>query len=466
MKLSFFGGARNVTGSNYLLEAGKSRVLVDCGMYQERDLRSRNFEPFPFSPSDVDAVLLTHAHLDHCGLLPKLVKHGFRGRIYATAASADIAEIVMLDSARIQFEDMKHKKRRHAKTGKKSPYPYEPAYTVEDAEKAVKLFSPVAYGDTVEPVAGLTCTFSDAGHILGSSMIRVQTRNGSDPCSIVFSGDVGRWGSPILRDPSLFEQADYVVVESTYGSRLHKPNDEIPDNLARIINQTHRAGGNVVVPSFAVERAQELLYHLNELLRADRIPALPVFLDSPMAVRVTEVFLRHPELFDKKTLEILRRGEHPCDFPGLKLSRSVEDSKAIIARKDTSIVIAGSGMCTGGRIKHHLKHNISSRESTIMFVGYQASGTLGRLLLEGLEKVRIHGETHRVEARIEKVNGFSAHADRNELMRWLSGLKTAPKHVFVTHGEEQAAREFSQFVHLKTGWPVSSPSFGEQATLA
>ena len=464
-RLSFLGAARNVTGSNYMLESGGRRLLIDCGMYQEREFKSRNFEPFPYSPQDIDDVLLTHSHLDHCGLLPKLVKQGFKGNIYCTAAAADIAQIVMMDSARIQEEDIKHKRKRHEKENRKSPYPYEPLYSVEDAEAAAGMFRPVEYGQKVELGDGLACVFNDGGHILGSAMVRVNFRNDNEERTVLFSGDVGRWDTPILRDPDLFDEADYVVIESTYGNRLHKPNQQIPENLARIINQTYRAGGNVVVPSFAVERSQELLYHLHELLRQKRIPEIPVFLDSPMAVRVTEVFRRHPELFDEETRAMLNRGEHPCDFPGLTLSRTVDESKAINARKKPYIVIAGSGMCTGGRIKHHLKHNIENRASTLMFVGYQASGTLGRILLSGVETVRIHGETFRVEARVEKVNGFSAHADRNELMRWLSGLKRAPRHVFVTHGETDAADEFSDHVHLKTGWPTSVPSYKDTAEL-
>jgi metallo-beta-lactamase family protein len=465
IKLSFFGAAGNVTGAKYLLEAGGRRLLVDCGLYQERALQERNWAAFPFEAAALDAVLLTHAHLDHCGLLPRLHRAGFRGRILCTDATAEIAKIVLLDSARLQAEDVAYKQRRHAQKGRTSPYPYEPLYTVEDAERAAALFSPLRYDAPVDLGGGVSCAFREAGHILGSASLAVTARNGGGERRIVFSGDLGRPGMPILRDPAPIGAADYVLVESTYGNRVHKPSERIPDTLARVINQTVRAGGNVVVPSFATERAQDLLYHMHLLLRQQRIPRLRVFLDSPMAVRVTEVFKRHPELLDAETAAMLQRGEHPCDFPGLTLCRTADESKAIQAEKAPCVVIAGSGMCTGGRIKHHLKANIGRRESTILFVGYQAAGTLGRLLLDGLEEVRIHGEMRRVEARIEKVNGFSAHADRNELWDWLAGTGRPPRQAFVVHGEPEAAGEFAALLRSRAGWRATAPGYGDVAEL-
>ena len=461
MKITFYGAAQNVTGSNYLLDINGSRVLVDCGFYQERELRNRNFEPFEYKALDIDAVLLTHAHLDHCGLLPKLVKHGFKGKIFCTPATADIAQIVMTDSARIQEEDIKHKKRRHERQNRESPYPYEPLYTVEDAEAVPGHMVQVEYGVPTTIVDGLQCTFKDAGHILGSSQLHLELKEADKTRTLVFSGDMGRWDTPLLCDPEMLDTADYVVTESTYGNRTHKPNEEIPDIIARIVNQTVRAGGKVVVPSFAVERSQELMFHLNNLLRDGRIPQLPVYLDSPMAVRVTEVFRRHPELMDEETTAMMARGDHPCNFPGLMLSRTVDESRAINADQTPAVIIAGSGMCTGGRIKHHLKHQIDRRESTLMFVGYQAKGTLGRILLSGVETVRLHGETYNVDCRIEKVNGFSAHGDRTEIFKWLSSLKEAPRKVFVTHGEAEAAQDFSEYIRLRTQWNVAVPSYTE-----
>ena len=465
MKISFFGAAQNVTGSNYLLDINGSRVLVDCGYYQERDFRSRNHDDFKYNPVDIDAVLLTHAHLDHSGLLPKLVKHGFKGKIFCTEATADIAKIIMYDSAHIQEEDIKHKKKRHAKQNKTSPYPYEAIYRQEDVDATAELLRTVKYGEEMQIVDGLKCTFNDAGHILGAAMLYLTMQEGDKTRTMIFSGDMGRPETPILCDPTKFEKADYVVIESTYGNRVHKPNKDIPETLARIINQAHKSGGNVVVPSFAVERSQELLFHMHNLLQAGRIPKLQVYLDSPMAVRVTEVFHRHPELFDEETSAMLARGEHPCDFPGLMLTRSVDESKAIAVHKEACVIIAGSGMCTGGRIKHHIKHNIGKPESTIMFVGYQAVGTLGRTLLAAPEKIRIHGEEYSVEARIEKINGFSAHADRNELFAWISALTDSPKHVFVTHGESEAAKVFGEYINLKTGWDVSVPEYCDEHEL-
>jgi len=463
--LTFHGAAQNVTGSRYLLETDGGKVLVDCGLYQERKLRERNWDPFPVRPDTLDAVVLTHAHLDHCGLLPKLVREGFTGSVYCTAATADIARIVLLDAAHLQEEDAAFKKRRHAREGRKGRHPEVPLYTTEDAEAALPLLAAVPYDKATRLAPGIEATFHEVGHILGAAAITMELEDGGRSRKLLFSGDVGRWDVPILRDPIAVKNADYVVVESTYGNRLHKPSEQIPDRLADVITRTAREGGNVVVPSFAVERTQELLYHLNELLHEDRIPHLRVFVDSPMAIRVTEVFKRHEELFDEEARALLAEGRHPCDFPGLTMARTSDESKSINQIKGTAIIIAGSGMCTGGRIKHHLAHNIARAESTVLFVGYQASGTLGRIILEGAPEIRIHGETHPVKANVAKINGFSAHADRDELLRWLAGLGTAPRHVFVTHGEPESAKSFAKSVAETHGWQTSVPSFGDRAVL-
>jgi metallo-beta-lactamase family protein len=465
IKLGFYGAARNVTGSKYLLEANGKKILIDCGMYQERFLKNRNWEPFPFPPESLDAVLLTHAHIDHCGLLPKLVRDGFRGRIYCTDATAEIVRIMLLDSARLQEEDAFKKKRRHEREERKGPYPEVPLYTVQDAEACFPMFSPLPYGKKLRLADGVEAVFHDAGHVLGSSMIMFNISQGGESRKILFSGDLGRRNRPILKDPTRFKEADYVIVESTYGDRLHDNGDKIADELEEIINSTIEAGGNIVVPSFALERSQEILYYMNELLAADRIPHLLVFFDSPMAISITEVFEKHVDLFDKEAGAIIRSGHSPFDFPGLNRVSTTDESKAINRIKGSIMIIAGSGMCNGGRIKHHLVSNISRRESTILFVGYQAVGTLGRQVVEGSKLVRILGAKHRVKARIAQLNGFSAHADRDELFRWLSALKNPPRGVFVVHGEEESSQKFAGFLTDNLGWNVSVPEYRDEVVL-
>jgi len=464
-KLKFLGAAQNVTGSCYCLESGGSRLLIDCGIVQERKFLSRNWNPFPVPPETIDAVLLTHAHLDHSGLIPKLVREGFKGKIYATAATSDISEIMLLDSAKIQEEDAAFKKRRHQREGRNGPFPEIPLYDINDAERSLNHFSPVNYGEPVALGEGIRATFHDAGHVLGSAMIKLSVREGNEERTVLFSGDIGRWHKPILRDPTVFSQADYVIVESTYGDRLHESSGDIDDNLAEVINSTVSAQGNIVIPSFALERAQELLYHLNELLKAHRIPRLITFMDSPMAINITEVFERHPKLFDKEMTQTIRQHQSLFDLPGLKMVRRTEDSKAINNIKGTSIIIAGSGMCTGGRIKHHLFSNITRPQSTILFIGYQAAGTLGRQIVGGARRVRILGQYLPVEAKIKQIHGFSAHADRDELLRWLGGLKQAPRKVFITHGEAEAAASFAGYLSQETGWNTLIPRYKQTVTL-
>lgn len=464
IKLTFLGAAQNVTGSCYLVETANTRFLVDCGLYQERGLRKRNWEPFPIPPTTLNSVLLTHAHLDHCGLLPKLVREGFSGPIYCTSATSEIAQIMLLDSASLQEEDADFKRLRHEKEGRKGPFPEIPLYTVDDAKACFRLFLPVKYNEPVQISKGIEAVFYDAGHVLGSAMIKVKVQ-GTGERTLLFSGDIGRWGKPILREPTLFEQADYVFVESTYGNKLLESPEDSACKLADVINRTAKAGGNVVIPSFALERSQEILYYLNRFLIENRIPHLMVFFDSPMAVNINEVFEHHTELFDEDMINLMRRGKSPFDFRGLKLVRTAEESKAINHIKGTVIVIAGSGMCTGGRIKHHLVTNISRKESTIAFVGYQAMGTLGREIVDGAQKVRILGKYYPVKATVVKLNGFSAHADRGELLKWLYGLRTPPRRVFVTHGESESSHYFAATVKDKTGWHVVVPEYKDEIIL-
>jgi len=465
MKLTFLGAASNVTGSCYMLETNGGRFLIDCGMHQERQLLMRNWDPFPVPPGTINAVLLTHGHLDHCGLLPKLVREGFKGNIYCSSATAEIAKVVILDSAKIQEEDAAFKKKRHEKEGKKGKFPEIPLYTVKEAETALPLFTGIGTAQDFQLQDGVVVSFHEAGHILGSTSIMLRVRQGIEERIIVFSGDIGRWHAPIIRDPILFTEADYIVMESTYGDKDHEPESEVPIQLANIINSTKEAGGNLVIPVFAVERTQELLYHLSGLLENDLIPNLTVFVDSPMAVKVTEIFRHHQELFDDETRLLIQQGVNPCDFPGLVMCRTADESKAINNIKGTVIIMAGSGMCNAGRIKHHLAANISRPESTILFVGYQAVGTPGRIILDGAEKIRIFGQMREIEARIARITGFSAHAGKSELIKWLSALKRPPRHVFVTHGESEVSNSFAGYVKAEKGWPTSVPVYKEEAIL-
>jgi metallo-beta-lactamase family protein len=465
-RLTFLGATQNVTGSRYLLEAGGQRILVDCGLYQERDLLARNWDPFPVPPASIDTLLLTHAHVDHCGYLPRFVHDGFHGRIVSTPATAEVAAIVLTDSAKLQVEDAAFKKKRHAREKRTGPHPEVPLYTLDDVATTLPLFDLVGYDTPVAIGDGVTAEFRDAGHILGSASVLVAFGSGAARRSILFSGDVGRWDKPLLNDPVAATGADWIVVESTYGDRLHEKTAEIGEHLASVVTETRKRGGNIVVPSFALERTQEVLWYLNELLAANRIPHLLVFVDSPMAVRVTDVFEKHPEILDEQMRKLMLNHSSPFHFSGLKLIRTVEQSKAINHISGTVMIIAGAGMCNGGRIKHHLETNITRPQSTVLFVGYQAIGTLGRQILDGRPEVRLFGQMVPVRAKIESIPGFSAHADRDELTRWLSGMKKPPRQVFVTHGEPEAAAAFARHIGEHFGWQTTVPAYLESVPLA
>lgn len=458
MKIRFLGAARQVTGSRYLLEAGGLKLMIDCGLFQERPYLARNWAPPPAGSDRVDALLLTHAHLDHCGLIPRMVREGFDRPILTTAPSIELAGIIMEDAARIQEEDAHLKRKRHERQKRSGAYPVTPLYAVEDARRAMGLFRPAMLNQPVALSDRVSVTYHDAGHILGSAMLELTVREGGAPRTVVFSGDVGQWNKPIIRDPSLFERADYVIMESTYGDRRHPQVGDVEAQLCAVINETVRAGGNVLIPTFAVERAQELMYHIGRLIHQDRIPNLLTFLDSPMAVDVTEVFRRHRDYMDADAQRLIN-GESVLKFPGLRLVSKTVESKAINRIRGSCIIMAGSGMCTAGRIKHHLLRNIGRPECAVVFVGFQARDTLGREILEGRPEVRILGQMVKVKARIAEVYGMSAHADQPALMRWLGSLKAPPQRVFLTHGEPDAAEALAGEIRRNLGFDVEVPEY-------
>ncbi len=466
VKLHFLGANRQVTGSRYVLEIADQKILVDCGMFQEREFVSRNWENFPVAATEIDTVVITHAHIDHCGLLPRLVKQGFQGKIHATQPTVDLLDIMLKDAAYIQMEDVKYKQKRHKKQGRQSPFPYEPLFDDKDAVQTLRLLIGLPYDQPTRIAEDVQVTFREAGHILGSACLQFDVHNAAGVAQqIVFSGDIGQWGKPLIRDPSVINKADFLVMESTYGDRNHRDGGDIVSQLKEIINRTHDRGGKIIIPTFAVERAQELMYHISGLVHEDEIPDIPIFLDSPMAIDVTEVFHNHRDAYDEDTWQRILEGIPPLNFAGLHMCRTTEQSKSINKVKGPAIIMSTAGMCTAGRIKHHLKNNISDAKNTILFVGYQGRGTLGRLILDGKEIVRIHGKDHKVKAEIERIYGFSGHADRDALLKWAASISPAPRHVYLTHGEEDAALSLAETLRERH-WDVTVPHFLDVVELA
>ena len=468
MKLQFLGAARQVTGSQYYVEADGAKILIDCGMYQERAFLERNWAQSPVRLRDVDAILLTHAHVDHCGLAPKLVHEGFRGPIITTAASADLVELILRDAAQIQAEDAAFKEKRHRREGREpreGQRPVKPLYTMNDVDRTLPLLQPVAYRQPVRIKDHVSAVFHDAGHILGSAIVELRVNGRQEPRRLIFTGDLGQWDRPIVRNPTVFSEADYVVMESTYGDRDHKNHNSVESQLEEVVNETIAVGGKVIIPIFAIERAQELVYHLNRLIHSGHIPELPVYLDSPMAADVNEVFRKHRECFDAEAEEMVASGESLLKFPSLHVVRTVEESKTINYRKGPAIIMSTSGMCTAGRIKHHLAQYIGRPECTILFVGYQSQGTLGRQILDGNQEVRIHGITRFVKARVAQIQGISGHADRQGLFKWLAAFHRPPRELFLTHGEADAALAFAQQVRDTLHWNVTVPEYRQTVTL-
>lgn len=466
VQLTFLGANRQVTGSRYFLEAGGLRLIIDCGMFQERKYLDRNWEPFPVDPSTIDAMLLTHAHLDHCGLIPRLVAQGYNKPIYTVEPSVELAKIILADAGHIQEEDARYKAKRHRREKRKGKHPEIPLYDAEDAADVFPLLKPVAYNQSMKLNDRVSVVFKDAGHILGSAFLEITVTNDDGKTErLVFSGDIGQWDKPLLEDPELVHEGDWIVMESTYGDRLHKENGPIEDQIERIVNASVESGGNILIPTFAVERAQELIYYLGVLMRADRIPRLRVYLDSPMAINVTEVFHDHCHYLDDAVRERVKGCAEALGYPELILSKTANQSKAINGLTGTNIILAGSGMCTAGRIKHHLRNNLANEKTTVVFVGYQAAGSLGRLISEGRDEVRIHGKMIPVNAKIERIYGLSAHGDRNDLIRWLGGLSRPPRGVFLTHGDGESADALAHAINEHYGWHVQVPEYKESVTL-
>jgi metallo-beta-lactamase family protein len=475
MKLTFLGAAREVTGSSYLVEADGVRFLVDCGMFQGgRETRAKNQRAFSFDPRSIDFVILTHAHIDHSGLLPRLVALGFKGSIHTTRATCDLLAVMLPDSAHIQEKEAEYANldrfrkdmdRRDQKRGL-PPHDIAPLYTVAQAQASLKQLNPVDYDLEITPHPLVRCTFRDAGHILGSAIAEVWVGEGERRRKIVFSGDLGQPARPLLRDPAHIHDADYLVVESTYGDRDHKSMEATQDELVEAINDTiERKGGNVVIPAFAVGRTQDMLYLLADLTRQGRIPKLTVFVDSPMATAATEITYKHMALLDEETHALMGRQGGAAHFRKLNFVEDVEESKALDRIRGGAVIISASGMCEAGRIKFHLRANLGRRESTILITGFQAAGTFGRRLVDGAKRVRLLGEDIPVRAELYTLGGLSAHADRTALLGWLGHFRSKPRQVFVVHGEDTVANGFAADLQKQFGWDVMAPTAGQSVVL-
>jgi len=464
MELAFLGATRTVTGSSYLLRVGNRRVMVDCGLYQGLpELQERNYTHPDVEWSNIDAILLTHAHIDHSGLIPRAIRLGYRGPIYAHQATIDLADIMLRDSAEIHERDAQWLSRKRLRAGKP---PVAPLFSKKDVTQAMKAFVPVKYGKQFDVFPEIRAEYRDAGHILGAASVAVDAGENGLSRRIVFSGDIGHHQAPILKDPHGFENADVVLIETTYGNRLHETPSERYSKLKMIINDAWKKRAKVVIPAFTVGRTQEILYIIGEMIEKAEIPNLRVFLDSPMAIAATGVHKLHPECFDKETHKRIRKGENPFSFPSLKMSRTVTDSRKINRHRGSAVIIAGGGMCSGGRIVHHLKHNLYHPDNHLVFVGYQAQGTLGRIILNGRKSIRLFGEDIAVKAQVTAIGAFSAHADKNGLLDWLGKYKSPPEMVFTVHGEEKSSVEFGNTIREEMGFQSYLPKLNQVVNLA
>lgn len=456
MKLKFLGGAKTVTGSCFYIECNKLKILVECGLYQGEGADEINRTAFDFRPEEIDYIFITHAHLDHSGMLPKVVRDGFKGKIFTTSATRDILELMLYDSANIQESDAEWLTRKAQRAGRP---PFQPLYTADNVREVIPLIEAKQYDHIYNLGNSIKYRFVDAGHILGSSTLELWAQDGQEGKKIVFSGDIGKKGNPIVKDPFAPAEADYIVMESTYGNRLHKPLKESIDELVDAIKITFKRGGNVFIPSFAVGRTQDLLYIFNNLVREKRLYNINVYLDSPLAEEVTKIYIAHPECYDEEAIRLFSQKSIDSSLR-LHFVKNIQESMSLNKIKSGIIVIAGSGMCDGGRIKHHLKHNLWRAECSIIFVGFQGKGTLGRKIVDGEKSVYIFGEEIAVNASIYTINGFSAHADRAELIEWLSYFKNTPE-IFIVHGEEEVAMSFRDLVKEKFGFTTHVPDRGE-----
>lgn len=456
MKIMFCGAASGVTGSCHLLKTEKHNLLMDCGQFQGGKAQEiLNYEPFPFEPAEVEAMILSHAHIDHCGRIPLLVKRGFRGKIYCTDATADLLEVMLLDSAHIHEMDAEWQSKRNMRAGKPA---VEPLYTTADAQESLKYVAPILYDQQIQINEDMKIVFNDAGHILGSAITEIWVREGEKESKVVFSGDLGVENRAILRDPTIIKKADCVIMETTYGNRVHGKNSTGISQLIEIVLKTIKRGGTVVIPSFAVGRTQELIFEFNRFYEKSspdykkELDGVEVIVDSPMATNATEVFRKNAQVFDEETKEYIMRGDNPLDFKNLRFTRSTEESQALNMDKRPKVIISASGMCEAGRIRHHLKHNLWDARNSIVFVGYQAQGTLGRSILEGKKDVTLFGEEVHINAQIYNLEGFSGHADRNGLFSWVSGFRQKPGQIFLVHGEEDSKKDFAKLLNDELGY--------------
>lgn len=466
MRIKFLGAARTVTGSCYVIETDRARFAVDCGMHQGSDqIERRNLNTAPYDPAHLDFFIITHAHIDHTGLLPRMTQNGFQGPIYATEPTADLVRVLLLDSAHIQEVEASGKNKRLQRTGMKADAL--PLYTTKDAEAVAPHLKTRKYNEIFSPAAGINVRFQDAGHILGAAMVELFIEENGETSKLVFSGDIGRPNQLLMKDPCLVRQADFLFMESTYGNRNHKGEEESLDELAEAIHYSYKNGEKVVIPAFAVERTQEILYSLHLLLRKGKLPKdMPVYLDSPLAIKATEIFRRYHSYLDGETQILLKNGEDPLQLPNLKMSTSTEDSIKINEKREPAIVISASGMANAGRIKHHLRHNLWRPGASIVFVGFQAEGTPGRRIVDGAKKIRIFNEDIAVAARVFTINGFSAHAGQDQLLAWLADFQTGGMQVFLVHGESSAEEHLASLIRERFGLSVTIPEYLEEIVLA